>query len=120
MMMNKLKISVLAAMMVLAWAVFAFAAATPEEAAQLGKNLTLFGAEAAGNKDGSIPAYTGGLKTPPANYNPGSGFRPDPYVDERPLFSITANNMGQYADKLTDGVKYLLKKWPKLLPARYL
>ena len=35
---------------------------------RLGKDLTPLGAEKAGNKDGSIPAYTGGLTTVPAGF----------------------------------------------------
>ena len=35
-------------------------AATAEDAAKLSKNLTPFGAERAGNADGSIPAWDGG------------------------------------------------------------
>jgi len=31
---------------------------SPDKAAQLGKNLTLVGAEKAGNKEGTIPEYT--------------------------------------------------------------
>jgi hypothetical protein len=37
----------------------AFAKATPEEAARLGKDLTPVGAEQAGNKDGTIPEWVG-------------------------------------------------------------
>ncbi|MGH8347084.1 MAG: DUF1329 domain-containing protein, partial [Pseudomonas sp.] len=37
------------------------AAVPPDEAAQLGKTLTPVGAQQAGNADGSIPAWTGGL-----------------------------------------------------------
>ena len=39
----------------------ALAAVSADEAKQLGTTLTEFGAEKAANKDGSIPAYTGGL-----------------------------------------------------------
>ena len=42
------------------------AAVTPEEAKKLGTDLTRIGAEKAANADGTIPAYTGGLTTPPA------------------------------------------------------
>ena len=38
-------------------------AATAEEAAQLGKTLTPLGAEKAGNKDGTIPAWDGGWRS---------------------------------------------------------
>ena len=37
------------------------AAVSPDEAAKLGNTLTPVGAEMAGNADGSIPAWTGGL-----------------------------------------------------------
>lgn len=64
----------------------------------------------AGNKEGTIPAYTGGLTTAPKGFKQGSGMYPDPYADEKALFSINAQNAGQYADKLTEGSKALLKK----------
>jgi hypothetical protein len=104
--------SLLAAGLVLAYAGVALGAVSADKAAQLGKNLTLVGAEKAGNKDGSIPEYTGGLTKPPGNFKKGSGFRPDPFEGEKPLFSITAKNMAQYADKLSEGTKAMLKKYP--------
>lgn len=98
----------------LAMAAFtAQAAVSPEEAARLGKDLTLFGAEKAGNKDGTIPEYTGGLTTPPADYVAGSGKYVDPFKNEKPLFSITSKNMAQYADKLSEGQKMLLQRNPE-------
>src|SRR6185503_16858442 len=51
------------------------AAVSPEEAQQLKSNLTPMGAERAGNKDGTIPAWTGGMTAPAADYKPG-GVRP--------------------------------------------
>ena len=44
----------------------AIAAVSADEAAQLKTTLTPFGGEKAGNKDGSIPAWTGGLTQMPA------------------------------------------------------
>ncbi len=85
------------------------AAVSADEAKKLGTTLTFFGAEKAGNKDGSIPEYTGGLTKPPASFKPGSNVRPDPFADEKPLFSIDASNMAQYADRLTEGTKALMK-----------
>jgi len=79
---------------------------------QLGTTLTPWGAEIAGNKDSTIPAYTGGLKEPPAGYNPKSGKWVDPYAADKPLFSIDQKNMAQYADKLTPGAQEMLKRWP--------
>jgi hypothetical protein len=89
----------------------ALAALTPDEIKQLGTTLTPIGAEKAGNADGSIPAYTGGLTTPPKGFVKG-GLRIDPFADEKPLLSINAKNMAQYADKLTEGAKALIKKYP--------
>jgi len=88
------------------------AAVTPEEAAQLKTTLTPLGAEKAGNADGTIPAWTGGYTTPIPGFKNG-GRRPDPWPNDKPLFSITAKNMGQYADKLTDGTKSLFKRYPE-------
>jgi hypothetical protein len=90
----------------------AAAGATAEEAARLKTELTPFGAERAGNKDGSIPAWTGGYTTPIPGFKNG-GRRGDPFAGEKPLYSITTANMAQYADKLTDGTQALLKKYPK-------
>jgi hypothetical protein len=89
----------------------ACAAVSAEEAAKLKVELTPFGAEKAGNKDGTIPAWTGGHTTPVAGDRPG-GRRGDPFKDEKPLFSITAKNVDQHADKLSDGQKAMLKKYP--------
>jgi hypothetical protein len=105
-------IAALSWMMAVSSAGLVFGAVTAQEAAQLGKNLTLFGSEKAGNKEGTIPAYTGGLTTAPASYKPGSGRYTDPFAGEKPLFSINAQNMNQHADKLAEGSKALMKKYP--------
>lgn len=93
----------------------AIAKLSEEEAARLGKELTCIGAEAGANADGSIPAYSGKWlgKPPHIDYKPHVGQHPvDPYPDDQPLFQITAANMAQYADKLSDGQKALLNKYP--------
>ena len=90
----------------------AMAAVSADEAKQLGTTLTQFGAEKAGSADGAIPAYTGGLTTPPAGFVADSGKWPDPFKDEKPVFSVTASNMSQYADQLTPGVQALLNRFP--------
>lgn len=105
------RIILTAALAALASAATAYAAVSAEEAAKLKTELTPLGAEKAGNKDGSIPAWSGGYTTPIAGDKPG-GRRGDPFKDEKPLFSITAKNMDAYADKLSDGQKALLKKYP--------
>lgn len=109
--MAKLKLTFLALAVTLGGVTAVQAKVTEEEAKRLGESLTIWGAEKAGNADGSIPPYTGGIE-PPANYDPSKpGFRPDPFADEKPKFSITAANMAQYEDKLTEGVKEMLKKY---------
>ncbi|WP_185267101.1 DUF1329 domain-containing protein [Halopseudomonas xiamenensis] len=88
------------------------AALNADEIARLGNDLTIWGAIQAGNEAGTIPAYTGPAK-PPANYDPARpGKRPDPFADEKPLFSITAQNMAEYADQLSAGTKEMLRQYP--------
>ena len=85
------------------------------EADRLGKDLTCVGATKAGNKEGTIPEFTGKwLGAPPGwDFVQGSGKHPvDIYANEKPLFSITAENMDKYADKLSDGQKAMFKKYP--------
>ena len=85
------------------------------EADKLGKELTCVGAEKAGSKDG-VPEYTGKWLGTPAGvqYTPNVGQHPvDPYASEKPVMSITAENMAKYADKLSDGQKALFAKFPK-------
>lgn len=84
-----------------------------DKAAHLGKDLTPMGAERAGNADGSIPAWTGGLTKAPAglSHKPGE-FYQDPFAGEKPLYSITAKNLAKYADKVSAGQQALLKKYP--------
>ena len=57
------------------------AAVSPEEAAKLGNSLTPLGAEKAGNADGTIPEWTGGL-SPNAGQALGDNFYEDPYADQ--------------------------------------
>lgn len=83
------------------------------QAAGLPGHLTPIGAERAGNAEGTIPEWTGGYTGRPAGFVSGSGTLPDPFADDKVLFSITAENMDQYADKLSDGQKAMFKKYPK-------
>jgi Protein of unknown function (DUF1329) len=92
----------------------AMAAVSPDEAAQLGKTLTPIGAEKAGNKDGTIPEWTGGLTTPPAGFKPGDGMRPDPYASDKPRLVITGQNADQYKGQLTAITYALLKRYPTM------
>ncbi|WP_153130646.1 DUF1329 domain-containing protein [Dechloromonas hortensis] len=90
----------------------AYAGVTADEAKKLGTSLTTIGAEKAGNKDGSIPAYSGGLTKAPASFKAGDGLRPDPYADDKPMFSVDGKSIDKYGDKLTEGTKALMKKYP--------
>jgi len=80
-----------------AFATGAYAAVTADEAKQLGTTLTPVGAEKAGNKEGTIPEWTGGLTTPPAGFVKGSGKRPDPYAADKPRLTITGKNLAEHA-----------------------
>ncbi|MBV4456735.1 DUF1329 domain-containing protein [Pseudomonas sp. COR58] len=86
------------------------AAVPAAEADKLGKSLTPMGAEMAGNADGSIPAW----KPMPKNAGTvdSKGFLSDPYASEKPLFTITAQNVDQYKDKLAPGQYAMFKRYP--------
>ncbi len=84
---------------------------TESEIARLGQDLTPLGAERVGNADGSIPAWEGGITTPPAGYKPGD-HHPDPFADDQPLAVITASNVSDYSDRLTAGHAALLNAYP--------
>jgi hypothetical protein len=90
----------------------ASALASTPDAQELGKSLTPFGAIKAGNAEGTIPAYEGGYTKIPEGFKPDSGFWVDPFKDEKPLFRIDAKNVDKYADKLSEGQKMMLKKFP--------
>ncbi|MDY0046134.1 MAG: DUF1329 domain-containing protein [Thauera propionica] len=109
--MMKPAISAFACAVVLGLAPAAQAEMTPDEIARLGKDLTPNGAEMAGNADGTIPAWTGGLTKPPAGWDPKMGYV-DPFKDEKPLFVINGANVDQYKDKVTPGMAAFLKKYP--------
>jgi hypothetical protein len=81
------------------------------EANKLGNELTPLGGLKAGNKDGSIPEWTGGITAPPAGYKQGD-FHPDPFKDDKVLFEITAANYKQYAEFLSDGQQKMFETYP--------
>lgn len=103
-----------------AWAVVAptsaIGALTEQEASTLGLTgtpLTPFGAIRAGNADGSIPAWTGGLDRVESKVaRDGQDRYIDPFVDDVPLFSITASNYEQHAEHLTEGQKQMFRVHP--------
>lgn len=90
----------------------AAAKVTAAEAARLGKELTPLGGTVAGNESGSIPEWRGGITKPPANYQPG-GRPPDPFADDKPLFTITADNFRHCETHLSPGQVALFERYPK-------
>lgn len=88
------------------------AKATPEELKKIGlegTELTPVGAIRAGNADGSIPAWTGGL---PQKDVPKGQWLDNPFAADKPLFTITAQNYKQYADKLSPGQVAMFERYP--------
>ena len=104
--------SVLAASLAAVIGAQAQAAVSPQDATKLGASLTGVGAEMAANADGSIPAYSGGLTTPPASFKAGESMRPDPFVDEKPLWVIDGKNVDQYKGLLTATTVELARRYP--------
>ncbi len=88
-------------------------AADPAGAARLGQGLTPLGAEQAGNAAGTIPAWTGGLVTPPTGYGGPGRHHVDPFPTDAPLFTITAANLAQYHDHLSPGQRALFAAYPE-------
>ncbi|MFN3842021.1 MAG: DUF1329 domain-containing protein [Rehaibacterium terrae] len=88
----------------------AAAAVGADQANRLGNDLTPVGAEKAGNADGTIPAWTGGITQPPAGFRIGE-FHIDPYAGDKVMFSITPQNWRQYADKLGEGQKAMFERY---------
>ncbi|MRI33828.1 DUF1329 domain-containing protein [Endozoicomonas sp. OPT23] len=84
---------------------------SPEEAARLGKDLTPVGAERAGNAEGTIPAWNPDFKVPESYKGTGHHY-PDPYADEKPLLTITKDNLDQYRDKLSPGQQKMFETYP--------
>lgn len=82
------------------------------DAAKLGTELTPLGGEKAGNADGSIPAWNGGITSAPAGYKAGD-FHPDPYAGEAPLFTITGANFKEHAAFLSDGLIKMFETYPE-------
>jgi hypothetical protein len=92
----------------------AWAGVSADEARQLGTTLTAVGAEKAGNKDGTIPEFPAAALPAPAGHQKGGGIRPDPFAGEKPRLVITGKDMAAQADKLTEGTKELLKRYPTM------
>ena len=76
-------------------------------------DLTPMGGEKAGNKEGTIPAWTSGWTTPPKDWK-GPGTRVvDPFPEDKPVFTITPENLARYKASLTPGQVALFARYPK-------
>jgi len=91
---------------------------------RLGDDLTPMGAPRAGNEDGTIPEWNGGLTREdwPEGYEPGDR-HPDPFADDEVRFTITGENYEEHADKLSVGQKAIFERYPasfemKIYPTR--
>jgi len=86
------------------------AVAAADDLPVLAPGLTPVGAEQAANKDGGIPAWSGGH---PRSGKLSGEFPRDEQIDgDKPLFSITHDNYAKYTDRLTEGHKELLRRFP--------
>ena len=106
------KLAILSAAVIVALsAPSAWAKVTETEAAKLGTELTPLGGVKAANADGSIPAWDGGITTPPADYKKGM-HHPDPFAGDKIEFTITNANKDKYKAHLTDGQIKLFELYP--------
>jgi hypothetical protein len=76
-------------------------------------DLTPLGGEKKGDEKLGIPEWTGGwTQAPPSWKGPGTRIV-DPFPEDRPQFTITAENLGQYKARLSPGQLALFNKFPK-------
>ncbi len=71
--------------------------------------LSPAGAEIAGNAAGTIPAWTGGLRKPPAGWQAAQGYV-DPFLGERPLYTVTGANLQEQGERVAPGLQALLAR----------
>jgi len=106
------RLSALAGLLALA-ATAADAKVSAEAAARLAGELTPIGAERAASEDGRIPEWRGGLTQPPPCFK-GVGQRYcDPFADDQPLYTVTAENLAEHSAFLTPGQVALFEKHPQ-------
>lgn len=105
------KLTLVASALALAFSVGAYAKMSADQVARLGADLTPLGAEKAGNKDGSIPAWEGGITAAPAGYKPGD-HHPDPFAGDKVLFTIDKANLAQHKALLSPGQIALFNLYP--------
>jgi hypothetical protein len=105
------KLTLISSAMALVLSCSVAAKITPEQAARLGNDLTPLGAEKAGNADGSIPAWNGGITAAPAGYTPGM-HHPNPFADDKIILTIDKSNLDQHKNLLSPGQIKLFEIYP--------
>ncbi len=105
------KVRLLGAIIGLSIAASSGAGVPQAQADRLGKDLTPVGGEKAGNKEGTIPAWDGGITKPPSNYKLGD-FHPDPYAADKPSLTLNQGNYKDSAAKLSVGQQAMFAKYP--------
>ena len=109
----KMKTRILTTALTLSLAAGAAWAEVPQNVAdRLGKDLTPMGAEKAGSKSG-VSEWTGKAidgSSLLAGYDGGS--LPNPYASDKPSYTVTSSNAGEYDAILTDGQKALFATYP--------
>mgnify|MGYP000591117616 FL=1 len=105
------KITLLSLALGLAFSGLATAKVDQQQVKKLSGELTAMGAVRAGNADGSIPEWTGGITSLPEGYTAGMHHL-DPYPNDKVEFAITAANVEQYKSVLTPGQIKLFETYP--------
>lgn len=77
----------------------ALAKVPADEAERLRGPLTPLGGERAGNAKGTIPAWQGGITAPPPCHAAGARYC-DPYAEDRPYATISADNIEEWREQL--------------------
>lgn len=108
--MKRRNFALLAGCSVLAIRAGAGNAASMPDASLLGTTLNPLGGEMAGNADGSIPAWTGGMTVLPAGLQP-NDYVPELFPEEQPVLIIDATNVDQHAGRLSEAVVQMFKKY---------
>ncbi|MBF6037314.1 MULTISPECIES: DUF1329 domain-containing protein [Pseudomonas] len=87
------------------------AQAKQDDPGLIGSKLTPMGSEKAANADGSIPAWTGGIAANAAIVS-SNGDYADPFAGEKPLYTVTKDNVSQYKNVLTPGQVAMFGRFP--------
>ncbi len=82
--------------------VASMAKVSEQDAQQLRNRLTPLGAERAGDEDGTIPEWRGGLTAPPPCHAAGGRYC-DPLPEDKPYVTITAGTREEWRDYLSAG-----------------